>query len=227
VAEPTLSGYAATAEATGADLAGRRRLPPPDGCRARELDLRFEVAVDHLALGPAKKLIGEAELDPAGLVQAGEVLGRELHVEAAEQVLELLGFADADDRDDPLAALPHPRGRHLRRGRVQLVGDPVDLAGDLEVAFGEARLVGGGASAVLRVLEEPRVYLPVRMPAAIGAQAVTDRPNASATGSSSRSAVRSSRLYSICSATKGLQPRSAASVLACDAIQAGASERAT
>ena len=31
------------------------------------------------------------------------MLGRELHLEAAEEVLELFGGADAEDRDDPSA----------------------------------------------------------------------------------------------------------------------------
>ena len=84
-----------------------------------------------------------------------------------------------------------------------------------------ARLLSSG------VVVGPRVYLPVRMPAPIGAQAVSERPNAAATGSSSRSAVRSIRLYSACRATSGLQPRRAAKVLAADATQAGASDRAT
>jgi hypothetical protein len=53
------------------------RLLPPIGCRWRQLDPRFEVAVDHLALNRcAEEVVGEPELDPARLIQASEVLGR-------------------------------------------------------------------------------------------------------------------------------------------------------
>ena len=46
-------------------------------------------------------------------------------------------------------------------------------------------------------------------------------------GVSSRSTVRCSRLYSICSATKGLHPRSSARVFACDTTHAGVSDTPT
>ncbi len=69
-----------------------------------------------------------------------------------------------------------------------------------------------------------RVYLPDRIPPWSGLHAATDRPNASAMGSSSRSTSRFSRLYGTWSPANSVQPRSSASVLARDTSQAGASE---
>ena len=66
--------------------------------------------------------------------------------------------------------------------------------------------------------------LPVNTPPAKGDQAVTPRPRSAAMGRSSRSGVRSIRLYSICSPTNGVQPRSSARVLALATSQAGMSE---
>src|SRR3984893_5664237 len=74
--------------------------------------------------------------------------------------------------------------------------------------------------------EEPPCpwYLPVNTPPASGDHAVTPIFNALAIGISSRSTVRSIRLYSICNPTKGDHPRRWASVFACAIHQAGASE---
>src|SRR5215208_5569530 len=45
--------------------------PPAVGRRGGQVDLGFEIAVDHLPLGSPQELVGEPELDPAHLVQAG------------------------------------------------------------------------------------------------------------------------------------------------------------
>ena len=88
-------------------------------------------------------------------------------------------------------------------------------------AFPAARRLSSG------VVELPRLYFPLSTPAAIGAHAVTDISNASATGSSSRSTVRSVRLYGTWIATNGLQPCCAANVFACATSHAGASDSPT
>ncbi len=67
-------------------------------------------------------------------------------------------------------------------------------------------------------------YVPVRTPLASGDHAVTPMFNSWAIGISSRSTVRSIRLYSICNPMNGDQPRNCASVFACAIHQAGASE---
>ena len=54
--------------------------PPAVGRRGGQVDLGFEVAVEHLPLGSPQELVGEPELDPAHLVQAGHVLGRQPHL---------------------------------------------------------------------------------------------------------------------------------------------------
>ena len=59
-------------------------------------------------------------------------------------------------------------------------------------------------SCSLLLLDE--LYLPVNMPPANGDQGVTAISNAFAIGNKSRSGVRSIKLYSICSATNGVQP---------------------
>src|ERR1700688_1364515 len=71
--------------------------------------------------------------------------------------------------------------------------------------------------------EEPPCpwYLPVNTPLANGDHAVTPMFNALAIGISSRSTVRSIRLYSICNPTKGDQARSCASAFACAVHHAG------
>jgi sec-independent protein translocase protein TatA len=58
----------------------------------------------------------------------------------------------------------------------------------------------------------------------LGDQAVTPMFNASAMGSNSRSGVLSIRLYSICKPVNSVHPFRFARVLACETIQAGASE---
>jgi hypothetical protein len=63
---------------------------------------------------------------------------RELQIEAAEQLLELFESADAEDRDDPPATLANPGDRNLRRGRPELVGDPVHLSSGLQVSLSKA-----------------------------------------------------------------------------------------
>ena len=67
-------------------------------------------------------------------------------------------------------------------------------------------------------------YLPVNTPRGSGDQAVKPRFSALAIGISSRSTVRSIRLYSICNPMKGDHHRRWASVFACAIHQAGASE---
>ncbi len=64
-------------------------------------------------------------------------------------------------------------------------------------------------------------YLPVRAPFLSGDHARIDMPNSSAIGSSSRSTVRSSKLYSICNPTYCVQPRSSARVFDCATTHAG------
>jgi hypothetical protein len=160
------------------------RATPADEGGGGQLDPGFEVAVDHLPLGSPEQLVGEPELDSAHLVQAGQLCGRQLQLQGAEGVLELLGLTDPQDRDDPPGA--DPGHGHLGRGRAEAVGDPVDLTGDGQVALGEAGLVGGGPAAVVG---ERRGAGGVLAGEDAGAQPQTDRPNASATGSSSRSAV--------------------------------------
>ena len=100
------------------------------GARRRQLDVRLEVAVDELPRRFAQEVVREAELDRADLVQPSERLGRQLDVEAADNVVQLLDGADADDRDDPVSTCSHPGDRHLGRCRTQAVGDAVHLAGD-------------------------------------------------------------------------------------------------
>jgi hypothetical protein len=96
----------------------RNNRPPAVGRRGGQVNLGFEVAVDHLPLGSPQELVGEPELDPAHLVQAGHVLGRQPHLQAAQGVLELLQHARAQDRDDPPVALAQPGDGHLGRGRA-------------------------------------------------------------------------------------------------------------
>ncbi|MNT13513.1 hypothetical protein D3C72_1484870 [compost metagenome] len=71
-----------------------------------------------------------------------------------------------------------------------------------------------------------RLYLPLKIPPDSGDQGITPRPISCAIGISSRSTVRSSRLYSICRPISGDQPRNSARVCILAACQAGRSETA-
>jgi hypothetical protein len=69
------------------------------------------------------------------LVSSGRArCSAESSTSSAEDVLELLDPADTNDRNDALAALPYPGDSHLSRRRIELDGDPIDLARDLEIS---------------------------------------------------------------------------------------------
>src|ERR1700746_104981 len=67
-------------------------------------------------------------------------------------------------------------------------------------------------------------YFPDRSPLARGDHGTTPRPISFAMGISSRSVVRSMRLYSICSATSGDHPRRSAMACILEICHAGVSE---
>ena len=77
----------------------------------------------------------EAELDPAHLVQALLLCGRQIEVEAAEIVVELRARAGANQRDDHALSLSHPSERDLRRRTAELLGQLNDLRGDSKIAL--------------------------------------------------------------------------------------------
>ncbi len=91
-------------------------------------------------------------------------------------------------------------------------------------AFRSVRRANCGVWSSRRPASAFSAYLPVSQPLANGDHGVTVNPSAAAIGSSSRSGVRSIRLYSICKPTNGVQPRNSASVLARATHHAGASE---
>src|SRR5215207_4569667 len=102
------------------------------------------VVVDELAGVAVGEPIGvevvrEAELDPAGRVQACQLVCRQLQLKGGEVVLELLACACAQDRHDRRAWLlgAYPGDRDLRCAGVPLSGDRVDDVDDLEVALGQ------------------------------------------------------------------------------------------
>jgi hypothetical protein len=74
------------------------------------------------------------------------------------------------------------------------------------------------------VLKSFAEYFPVKSPLARGDQGITPSPISLAIGISSRSPVRSTRLYSICIATKGDQPLKSAMACIRETCQAGVSE---
>ncbi len=88
----------------------------------------------------------EADLESARGLQALDLLVRELELEGSQVLAHLRLRPCPDDRHERPRLRPHPRGRDLRRGRAELVGDGDHLAGDrvdpLAGAVVAARLVG-------------------------------------------------------------------------------------
>jgi hypothetical protein len=124
------------------------------------------------------------------VVESRDGVGVEADFDAAEVVGELVFLGGLDDGDDVAGPAQQPGERDLGRTPAALFGDLQD-GGD-DVLLPSVRLV-------VPAVEPPRLT-----PAVL----------ARACGSSSRSGVRSSRLYRSCEPANAVQPLSSASVLA-------------
>ena len=93
--------------------------------------------------------IGERQ--PAGALERGDLLGRQLPARGTEVVLELADVSGAQDRRRDAGLAEEPVESHLCRAPAQLGGQPCDCARHGEVAVAQAPLGLGLGGA------EPRV----------------------------------------------------------------------
>src|SRR4051794_37551215 len=93
--------------------------------------LSLAVQVRHLALVVPRARGGAPRDRALDALKAG---GGELDVERAERLPQALARAGADQRDDVVAARPHPRDRDLRDRHAGRVGNLAQRFDELEVA---------------------------------------------------------------------------------------------
>ena len=171
------------------------------------VDLRPLRAVDHVA-GVVEELVGEPELDRRDVVQPCRVLVGQRRCRGTPRLSRSWSSFDA------------PRIGSTKPGRSSSQRER-----DLRRLWRRSRARPRRRSARCRACGRrsrgpttgPRRPAPGTCrsgsPPPAAPHAVTARPSACAIGSSSRSAVRSARLYWICSATNGDQSRSSAIVV--------------
>jgi hypothetical protein len=177
--------------------------------------------------------VRETELDSAGLLQAGQRVVGETHLERPQVVHELSGRA-RPTIGAVTAGLCIVQASATWDGVLPMsAADVLDHFGDGQAALAQRTVRSGhvlarpdslgGAVAVVQV--GPGVL--ARQHPAGQRRPRTPIPSSAAIGMRSRSTVRSIKLYSICRATSGDQPRRSAIVCIRATCHAGVSEMPT
>ena len=95
-----------------------------------------ENLVTHAAVAEATRklfrvqLLGEAQVDVAGVIESFDLVGRKGQVEAGEVVLQLSELSGAENRDDRNRALAKPGQGDLGHAATDLVGNLFDGSND-------------------------------------------------------------------------------------------------
>src|SRR5204862_3579835 len=104
------------------------------GCLpARRPDGSAQSSAAHRAQGVGRIALARRRARRNDAIDAREILRRELHVERAQILFEILAALRARDGNDVAALRKHPCQCQLRRRAVLLGRDPVDLIDELQV----------------------------------------------------------------------------------------------
>src|SRR3977135_687559 len=214
-------------------IAERLQTIPPDVPRLDQQAIPHATIPDCASRLSLVSTVGKSAFDLACSIEGVQLFGREHEIQTAEIVLELRYLPCSNDGDYWHRLMAQPCERYLGHAATGPFGDRLHSRDDrrralflrkelLHSLIGQPRpvsLVHAGPSPL-----SPRCALLVSPPFASGDQASTPRFKAFAMGTSSRSTVRSIRLYSTCNPVNCVQPRSSARVFAWAIHQAGASE---
>ena len=160
------------------------------------IDLVEHSAVRGAARG-GEKVVREAELHRTDGIETSQYLVVESDIEAPGVVLELVQGSCPDDGNDLLRlALTQPGESDLGEEQPSWRALSATASAIIWLRSSSSRKATV-SSLRLPSVWDPLAYFPLKMPEASGDQAITARSSARAIGISSRSGVRSMRLYSI------------------------------